>query len=347
MTTLAAHVPLRWRDAWAKVTDSEIEQLRSVIAWVVHSHKSSTVRLAEEADVHPHDVRNFLAGTGSRPGHRPGLRMLWFAARLEQDPSPAKPEEIKSKIRALSDVAKRLAVFEPDDDYFFRHLQRLGVIDEQDCKDICEKISGHYYSHRLSRNTGKIIRSHYEFDKFSPFNRLPHFINRLKYGGPTNRDAVERTAEGQIVRLGNAYLLIGFVYRGFRELGKRMRGKKVKHDGIQINLFPAVQMDRKSPSVIDGLFLSYVYGERYEMGKMKLLRKDPSGNPNEFDQRQVGEFTVDEIEKMEPDEPDLKLSELKLDVSPMLEGQPGQSDTVLLAACLSFLLTPENISLRP
>jgi hypothetical protein len=349
-TALAGPTPLRWRNAWDDVTSGEIDALRDVIGWF-EEHQFSALRLANEADVHPHDIRNFLSGT-TRPGHRPGLRMLWFAAQLQQDASSTRPESIKAKIKILSDAARRLAVFEPDDDYFFRHLQRLGMIDEQDCKDICERISGHYYSHRLSRNPGKIIRSHYEFDKFSPFNRLPHFINRLKYGRPNDRAAVERTAEGQIVRLGNMYLLVGFVYRGYRELGKRIRGRKIKYDGLQINLFPAGQLDRNPPSIIEGLFLSYVYDERYEMGRMKLLRKKTSGGSLKFDPNQVGEFTVKEIHEMESEEPNLDLSELKLDVSRILEKQTGKSDMgkpdmALLAACLSFLLTPENIFPSP
>ena len=337
---LADRVRRRWRSAWDQVTPSEISALRDVIEWA--EAQFSVLPLAEEADVHAHDIRNFLGGT-ARPGHRPGLRMLWFAAGLEQDTSRPKPEDIQAKIKTLSSVARRLAVFEPDDDYFFRHLQRLGMIDETECKDICERISGHYYSHRLSRNPGKIIRSHYEFQTFNPFNRLPHVINRLKYGRANDRTAVERTAEGQIVRLGDTYLLVGFVYRGYRELGKRIRGRKIKYDGLQINLFPSGQMGRSPPSIIEGLFLSYVYNERYEMGRMKLLRKT-SGRPLKFDPSQVGEFTVKEIQEMEPN---LDLSGLKLDVSRLLENEIGERDRALLGTCLSFLLTPENIFWNP
>jgi hypothetical protein len=336
---LADRVRRRWRNAWAQVTPAELDALREVIKWA--EAQFSVARVAEEADVHAHNVRNFLGGT--YPGHRPGLRLLWFGAELEKDTSTAKPEEVQAKIKIVVSATRRLAIFEPDDDYFFRHLQRLGLLDETICKDICNGIAGDYYSHRLSRNRGHIIRSHYEFRKFSPYNRLPHVINRLKYGRIDDQAAVERTAEGQIVRLGDTYLLVGFVYRGFRELGRRIRGRSIKYDGIQINLFPAGQMGHNPPSVIEGLFLSYVYNERYEMGKMKLLRKT-SGSALEFDPNQVGEFTVSEIRDMEPN---LDLSGLKLDVSRLIESEPGKPDIAVLSTCLSFLLSPESVFWAP
>lgn len=337
---LADRIRRRWQNAWGQVTAAEIDALRAVIAWAEDAGPWPINRLAEEADVHPHDVRNFLAGS-RRPRHGPGLRMLWFAARLKQSAFP-KPAEIQAGIETLSRATDRLATFEPDNDYFFRHLQRLDLMDEEKCKAVCADISGHYYSHRLSRNPGNIIRSHYDFLAFTPYNRLPHVINRLKYGSVDDPTAVERTAEGQLIQMADTMVLIGFVYRGYRRVGRRPQDG-IKYDGIQINLFPAGQMGRDPPSVIEGLFLSYVYNERYEMGRMKLVRKTRGGRLK-FDPQQVGEFTEGQIHKMEPD---LDLSGLKLDVSQLLKEEaetfekPGGA---FLASCLSFMLTQNNLS---
>jgi len=223
------------------------------------------------------------------------------------------------------------------------------LIEEHDCKAICEQIAGHYYSHRLSRIPGKIIRSHYEFQRFSPFDRLPHVVNRLHYGATSNRDALERTAEGQIIRIGETYVLMAFVYRANFSDAQKSKEQAVKFDGIQINLFPAGQMGRSPPAVIDGIFLSYVYNQSYEIGRMKLVRKsrvgDKSHDDYNFDPTQVGEFTIDEMERIEPK---LELSSLKLDVSSLLESARGlrPAEPAVLAACLSFMLAPEYLKLN-
>jgi hypothetical protein len=336
---LADRVRRRWRAAWEHVSNVEVDALRDVVAWA-EAGPWPAHRLAEEADVHPYDIRNFIAGSGhTRPRHGPGLRMLWFVTEsLKQDPA-VKPADILTKIELLSATAGRLAIFEPDSDYFFHHLQRLGLVNEESCRNTCERISGQYYSHRLSRHPGKIIRSHYEFLSFTPFNRLPHFINRLRYGALGDKDAVERTAEGQIMRLADTYVLLGFVYRGYRRAGRNPQ-EGTEYDGLQINLFPAGQIGRAPPSEIDGVFLSYVYNHSYEMGRTKLVRK---AGRSAFDPDQVGEFTEKQIQELEPG---LDLSGLKPDVSRMLNmPKPvAMPDAAILATCLSVMLTKERLS---
>jgi hypothetical protein len=85
--------------------------------------------------------------------------MLHFAANI--------PAEIAGRIPGLTaDVERvrattqRLADFEPDADYFFHHLQRLDLTSARACKRLTERLAGSYYSYRLSRRPGHIIRSH-------------------------------------------------------------------------------------------------------------------------------------------------------------------------------------------
>ena len=330
----------RWHDVWQRrVSADEVGLLREVIRDVIAMGRSATA-IAEEADVHPHDVRNFLAKP-VRPGHWPGLRMLRFAANLAND-GTFLPVELAAKVDRLREIASRLSIFEPDDDLFFRHLQRLDVTSERGCQQLCAQLAGHYYSHRLSRNPNRIIRSHYEFQPFNPYNRLPHVINRLKYGSLSDPDAVERTAEGQIFQMADTLVLIGFVYRGYRGQGRKTRAE-TKYDGIQINIFPSGQFSGGHKSVIDGVFTSYVYDDRYEMGEMKLVRtKD--GRAAKFDPLEVGEFSFEEIQSKEPG---IDFSGLKLDLSANLEGTKRLSETedrLLLVSCLSFMVTGDRVS---
>lgn len=331
---LADRIPGRWQKAWNSIDGLQVDELRDVIRWA-EAGPWPADRLAEEAGIHAYDIRNFLGG--ARSGHRPGLRLLWFVGRLRQQSLAAVPEDIRSKIDRLGKIVDRFSDFEPDDDYFFRHLQRLEVSTEDRCRALCRRLSGQYYSHRLSRNPGKIIRSHYEFQKFSPYNRLPHVINRLRYGAVGDNLAIERTAEGQLVEVADTLVLIGLVYQGYRRVGKE-DDDKPQYDGIQINLFPINKIGR---SVTEGLFLSYVYNARYEMGRMKLVRK--ADRKTKFDPDQVGEFTVDQVREMEPD---LNLADLAPDVSPLLGPASllgAKSEQDLLVTCLSFILNREEL----
>jgi hypothetical protein len=313
--------------------------MREVIKWALNTSWGYET-IAMEADVHEHDVRNLL-NTDHRPKHWAGLRMLWFAARLKTTGSAKPSEHILAKIEMLEAITRDLAVFEPDTDFFFRHLQRLGVVTERDCQGVCKRIAGHYYSHRLSRNPGKIIRSDYEFWRFSPFNRLPHVVNRLRYGSPNVAGAIERTAEGQIMQMGDTFVLLAFVYRGY-DRGTRRKPASINYEGIQINLFPAGQMGIDPPSQIDGIFLSYVFDESYEIGRMKLIRKTKDKRKSNFDPTQVGEFTHQELQEIEPA---FNPADLELDVTSKIEKRqaPGETDLAILTACLSFVMTREHL----
>jgi hypothetical protein len=170
---------------------------------------------------------------------------------------------------------------------------------------------------------------------------LPHVVNRLKYGPQNDPAAVERTAEGQIFEMAEHLVLLGFVYRGYLAPGRRTP-KATSYDGIQVNNFPAGQFaDRRRP-LIDGVFLSYVYDDHYEMGAMKLERvADPARA--KFDPCDVGEVPEAVIAEQQP-RPDL--SGLKLNVVDRVAPHAGQTAdlALLLNTCLSFVITGERVS---
>jgi len=368
----------RWTGLWDRVTADEVALLREVVTAVVTARgkaHGAVAKMADEAGVHPYDIRNLI--NGARPGHWPGLRLLCYASTCDQMGLLLK-QHIIDNIHQIQSTVKKLSYLDPDADLFFRHLQRLEVVGEERCKLICEKISGHYYGYRLSRNTGRIIKSHYHFLPFSPYNRLPHVINRLKYGGTEDSPPIARTAQGQVFPMGDALVSIGFVYQGFKPLGSSVmhehneRAQKstknisrpqrhnerelrrpvsygdsssgnVKYDGIQINIFPTQQFYNKDQHIFDGVFLSYVYNARYEMGPMKIIRRTKELK-FPFDENEVGEFTYDQIGKHDPD---LDISKLHLDLSKnmIVQGDYEGLQNMLLATCLSLSISGGKVSL--
>ena len=209
----------RWADMWRNgVSPDDVTCLRQVIAATVEAGLSVSA-IADAAEVHPHDIRNFLTKTSIRPGHWPGLRMLHFAANLPVDIASRIPG-LTADVERLQVAAGRLAAFDPDADYFFQHLQRLDLTSARTCKRLTERLAGSSTRYP-SRHPGHIIRSHYELQPYNPFNRLPHMVDRPKYGPQDDEAAVERTAEGQIFEMAENLVLLGFVYRGYLAPGRR------------------------------------------------------------------------------------------------------------------------------
>jgi hypothetical protein len=81
------------------------------------------------------------------------------------------------------------------------------------------------------------------------------------------------------------------------------------------------------------------------MGKMKLIRKTNDKRKRIFDPTQVGEFTFEQIREFEPN---FNPADLELDVTSMVAKKPasGEMDPVMLAACLSFVMTREHLVMK-
>ncbi len=81
---MADRTPGRWPALWARVAEPEVALLREVVAALVRLIGTSGVtRIAGDADVNAHGVRNLLAGR-SRLRHWPGLRLLAYAAEADR-----------------------------------------------------------------------------------------------------------------------------------------------------------------------------------------------------------------------------------------------------------------------
>lgn len=326
-----------WREVWDKQVDDEaVGMLRDAIRAISTIVPRKVI--CAEAEIHDYDLKNLLSPKAHRPGHWTGLKLLRFVS--EWIPPAHFDKADVNRINKVKELARRNAAFDPDEDFLFDHLHRLKLLNSDDCKSMCDSIAGDYYSHRLSRRSNHIIRSHYKIFKFNPHNKVPRFVNRLRYGparSKTGSDSgeIERTAVGQIFRIGHAYVLMGFVHYGYdvRDVDK--------YDGIQINIFPSAQFANKNNRIIDGIFLSFVYEDKYEYGQMKLL-KSRSG----FRSGEVGEFPFREIRKMAPN---LQLEHLQTDVAEKIAwatrvGKPTpQLDRAVLNACFSFILAPHSI----
>lgn len=324
--------PGRWRDAWERIDSKDVETLREVMREIAQIRKPRDL-LCAEIGINDHDLRNFLSAKRPRPRHWAGLRMLRYA--IDDHPGRGHlSSDTQNKIGILKGLATNLYFFEPEEDYFFKHLQRLKVTSETQCRRMCEQMAGSYYSHRLSRRPGYIIRSHYEIMPFTTYNRIPRFINKLKYGGapgqPRRPDEVKRTSRGQVFPLSDAFIFLGFVFYGYDWRSD------IEYDGIQVNIFPRNQFVIEDQKIIDGLFLSFVYNDRYEMGPMKFVRSSTG-----FDESEVGEFPIDLIKSKEPD---LDLSDLTVDISQNTQSLNLDSETkTMLNTCLSFMFGPKGV----
>jgi hypothetical protein len=304
---------------WQAVTREEVTRLRQVLAEFVD--RGSRRNICEDAGVHEHDLRNFLSGKSNRPKFRAGLRLLAYVAVRPDDDLD---RGTRASVRALRKAMQRVTVFDPDEDYLFKHTRRLKLVDASACERIAAQIQGQYYMYRLSPTKEQVLRSHLELERYNPYNRLPHFVNRLKFGPIDAKGAPFRRSEGQVIPVGDYYLFVGFVFDSFK------KATITEYKGVKLLVIPAAALHQDAHKPIGGIFVSFSYGrgDRYEYGPTYLMK---CGEP--FSEANVGEFPISRLSELGMG---LKESDLKLDISTLLDG------TGLLAACLtlSSAITP-------
>ena len=144
----------RWRDVWERqISDEEVGLLREVMKEVVKSELGRDT-ICSLAGIQPHDLKNFLAD--HRPRYLSGLRMLHYVVNWKASNASA---GLKKKLKRLEEIARRISIFDPDEDFLYRHLERLGIVKEDDCRRICTQLAGNYDFYRLSRRP-EIGRAH-------------------------------------------------------------------------------------------------------------------------------------------------------------------------------------------
>lgn len=318
---------------WDEYGAPKADSLRKVIEAAISARSEQSVRqrraaVAEAAGVLEHDVNNLLSGC--TPKHRPGLKILNYAAdlpihgegiRLDIDPYTL------DEIRSARDLIRKAVPLELDEDYFFLHLKRIGLADEEKCAQFCRTHQGNYYAYRLSHSKNKVVKSHLKILRFNNYNKLPNFTNIVRYNNSDQKRKAEgknikRTARGQIVAVGNFYAFIGLVFYGSDpDVALKNRGPKL-YRGAQINIMPQQGFGGKNTQ---GYFLSYIFEHGYEYGPMLL-------NPcnDDYDKNNVGVF---DIAWLAEHDPELQFDLLKLDVSKNIE---PAGLAAMLATCLSF-----------
>jgi len=128
-------------NAWRKITRDEIEALRRLMKAL--EANSDRQAICEDAAVHPHDLKNFISGNSKRPKARMGVRLMAYAARYEETAlSTGTPDLSYSTEQKIADykvvkqAARGIFEFDADDDFFFRHIDKLKVMDAQECEQI-------------------------------------------------------------------------------------------------------------------------------------------------------------------------------------------------------------------
>ena len=314
------------RTVWTSGSQDEIDALRAVLREAAKFTRS--VAICAEADVLEHDLRNFLNGKSQRPAnHIFGLRVLMYAARwTANNPS----HHLSTQMELIRKKFEQAIKLQPEEDYFFLHLKRLHVADERSCRRFCDAHSGNYFAYRLGHQKNTIVKSHIEIKSFSPYNRLPRFVNKLVYG-PQGDNAsvgsVERTAQGQIMSINGSVVFVGFVNYGTNE------SPTGPFKGMQINIFSEEQFDQHDRPFFEGVFLSYVYGGQYEYGPVKITRTDKSFHKSRLEIRQH------DAEELSLREPAVKLYELRKDISQITD---VFDNMVFLSSCLEYIINPTH-----
>jgi hypothetical protein len=323
----------RSRNAWHAFS-AEYNTLRVALTGIVQAQKSRAA-VARAAEVDAHFLKHFL--NNKTIGHLPGLRLLRFAAQWTPSPSHEMANDFHAAQSVLQARLGRMEITDLDMDYFFLHLERLRIITRSKCWQICDHISGHFNAYRLSRNPGWVLCSSYIFLPYNVYNRLPHFTSLSQCGDtPFDRSSGKRTARGQIIPVGRAYILVGFVAPGFDP------PESTDYDGTVVVVLPESQIKQGHPT-IDGVFLSYGYDDRCEFGRIRLVR---SNETPESTQAQIGEFSVEDLKNAAPELDVAALQDaLQLDIAVIAAataGNEGVSPAVMMTAALSFVLSGGN-----
>jgi len=337
---LAADARINLRSIWRNVTEQQVADIREAISGLMRIGESAR-DIAESAGVNTHDVTNFMSGKAGRPGHKPGVRLIRYIG-IHRGRFKDTNADLHKRIEWMEKFVSDRSNFEIDLDHFYNHLERLGVIDEKQCAEIADIMSGHYFSYRLGSSPNTIIKSHYEFMKYNAYNKLPHFLNRLRYLEEGSLSEIRRTAEGQLIKLGNNFVTIAFVYQGITSKERKISGKE-KYEGIQVNIFPCGAFPLSAGAQVEGLFLSYVLRDRYEFGKMILQKIAATPKGYRFIEQDVGSFDLHDLEEKEPD---IKIDRLRLNVSSKINIDEEGDDLFELASCLSFVLGSNVMSFK-
>ena len=272
-------------DAWKKISQDEIDALRRIIRGLEKSADSTSI--CDQAAIHSYDLRNFLAEKSRRPRPKTGVRLMAFAARKSKNDIPS---DLHKDYDTMKEAARRIFEFDADDDFFFRHINRLRVMDARLCKEVVKAIHGNYYMYRMSAEPNMVLRSHVAVADYNPFDRLPHFVNQAKFGKIDERKAPMRRSEGQILSVNATYVFVGFVFDNFE-------GPSVNPcRGLKFIIVPSVDLNAKDRRA-KGFFASYTHGrgDKYEYGPMCLVRTQDS-----FSETRVGEFPIERLSVVEP-----------------------------------------------
>jgi hypothetical protein len=299
------------KNEWDLIGADQIKSLRSILVNIATRMKKLSI--CEEASIHEYDLRNFLSGNSERPRANVGVRLLAFVARQPRDQIPS---ELLADYDVVIETARTMLELEADDDFFFRYLDKIRAMSVSECRIVAKVARGNYYAYRLSNKPDVVLRSHLTVKQYSPFDRLPHFINLAKFGSIEERVAPMRRVEGQVLSVNNTYILVGFVFDNFE-------GPVGAYKGLNVCIVPSADLqNRERP--IKGLFVSFTHGsgDRYEYGPICLMR-----TREEFKESGVGEFPLSRLGLQEPA---LVPEDLKYDLKPI------QDDNGMLAACLSL-----------
>jgi hypothetical protein len=298
--------------AWEKVSERHVRILSKLIAHLSTRYKPASI--CEDAGIHPYDLNNLLSGSTTRPRAQVGVRLLAYIARFLKTDFPFELQEDYNQLYLL---AGSLFEFDANDDYLFRHLEKMKLMTVNDCKRVAKGAYGTYYMYRMSMIKNVVFRSHLIVSKYNPFDRLPRFANRSKFGPLSSPEGLLRHAEGQIFKLNNAYIYIGFVF-------DNPQNSVSEFKGLKLSVIPFAEFHRKDGKT-RGTFISFTHGggDCYEYGPMCLVR---SPNKEKFDITNVGEFPIERLPLVAPE---LSPEDLEINLQPHMDGQ-------VLATCLSL-----------
>lgn len=266
-------------------SEEDVEALRVLILFARNKSGMGLSRreLCIAANVRGTDIDNFTSKNRStdqykthRPHNRILSRLLKFASTDKQLRSliEGQRSDLGDALRRVTISYQSLEKYSADDDHFFLYLNRIHAMDEQKCLSVCNNLSGNYYGYRFSTTKKKIVRSHFEIEKFDPTRKIPNFVHHLRY-----QDGPIRLTRGQILDFGTSYAFIGFVCVGTYD-----------YDGVKFMVINKGKFGFSGK--LNGLFISFAGDATYQMGTIQLIKTEEKYNAD-----MIGEYSIEDVVK--------------------------------------------------
>jgi hypothetical protein len=305
--------------AWKSLsTEPFLEMLREALILIRKVVRAK--ELCIEAQLRPHDLKNFIRRDSKHPNHQAGLRMVSFAIKWPIPKNSPLSEGEKSRLayyqKKMTDATVGIT-FDIDEDYLFKYFETLDLTPDR-CRDICEALAGNYYCYRISRHENKVLQSFNVIRPYDPYDKLPRFVNYMRYGAPTYTNVATNELHGHIFPVGDAYILFGIV------------NDAAQLRGINFAIIPSLALNTETRKFINCMYVSYAYQRQnepaqYDYGPMLIERTN-----DEYRDERIGEYSFADLRKNVPNFPEYIL---KYDMTDFVDSSK------LLKLCLSLKLS--------